>query len=322
VRGRDWPVDEAGVISTEAQATELRPAAAPWRRRAYQIIFEHDTRAGRLFDQVLLALILLSVLAVMLETVPSIGDRQHTWLRQAEFLFTIVFTVEYALRLAAVDNQKRYVLSFFGIVDLIAILPTYVSLFLPGAQSLLVIRGLRLLRMFRVLKLAHMAGEGQALAESLQASRSKIVVFLVAVSVSVTIMGAAMYLIEGRFNPAFRSIPDGMYWAIVTMATVGYGDAVPTTAVGKVMTAVIILFGYSLIVVPTGIFSAEIARRAARGALQDASRALSSAAGADRRRTGPEAAADECRRCGRSGHAADARFCDRCGTRFDPGEIA
>ena len=292
----------------------------PWRRRAYQIIFEHDTRAGRIFDQVLLALILLSVLAVMLETVPAMGQRNRTWLRQAEYVFTIVFTVEYALRLAAVENQKRYALSFFGIVDLIAILPTYISLFLPGAQSLLVIRGLRLLRMFRVLKLAHMAGEGHALAGSLWASRRKIVVFLVAVSVSVTIMGAAMYLIEGRLNPAFRSIPDGMYWAIVTMATVGYGDAVPTTAAGKAIAAVIILFGYSLIVVPTGIVSAEIAGRAARQALQDASRALSAASAADRRRT--MSARGECSQCGRQGHAADARFCDRCGTRLDRGQRA
>ena len=302
------------------QPAELRPAAAPWRRRAYQVIFEHDTRAGRLFDQVLLALILLSVVAVMLETVPSMGQRTQTWLRQAEYVFTVVFTVEYALRLAAVENQKRYALSFFGIVDLIAILPTYISLFLPGAQSLLVIRGFRLLRMFRVLKLAHMAGEGHALAESLWASRGKIVVFLVAVSVSVTIMGAAMYLIEGRLNPAFRSIPDGMYWAIVTMATVGYGDAVPTTAAGKAIAAVIILFGYSLIVVPTGIVSAEIAGRAAREALHDASRALSAATAADRRRT--VAAVGGCSQCGRQDHASDADFCDRCGTRLDRGQRA
>jgi voltage-gated potassium channel len=294
----------------------MGPAAAPWQRRAYEIIFEHDTRAGRLFDVALLAAILLSVFAVMLETIPTIAEPQRALLRRAEYVFTLLFTAEYAVRLMCVRSPRLYALSFFGIVDLLAILPTYISLILPGAQSLLVIRGLRLLRMFRVLKLAQMAGEGHALAESLRASRSKIVVFLVTVLIVVTIMGAAMYLIEGRQNRAFASIPDGMYWAIVTMATVGYGDVVPTTPAGKVMAAVIILFGYSLIVVPTGIVSAEIAGRAAVGALQGV------AGGVTRRTltgTRPDGLADshpECRRCGRTGHAADARYCDRCGERI------
>ncbi len=272
-------------------------AAARWRRRGYVIIFEHTSRAGLIFDLALLALILLSVLAVMLETVRGVQVRHRELLRVAEYVFTLLFTVEYVLRLMCVRSPRRYALSFFGIVDLIAILPTFVSLLVPGAQSLLVIRGLRLLRVFRVLKLGHMVDESQTLAASLWAAMGKIVVFLMTVMIVVTIMGAAMYLLEGNSNEAFASIPDGMYWAIVTMATVGYGDAVPETAAGKATTAVLILFGYSLIVVPTGIVSAELA-----GKLKDSLPSQS-----------PPGPIPPCTRCGKAGHAAHARYCDRCG---------
>ena len=287
---------------------------ARWRRQGYVIIFEHGTTAGLIFDVVLLVLILLSVLTVMLESVHSIKDRHREALLWAEYGFTLVFTIEYVARLLCVKSPRRYALSFFGIVDLLAILPTFISLLVPGAQSLLVIRGLRLLRVFRVLKLGQMVGEGRALSHSLWSAKGKIVVFLMTVCIAVTIMGAAMYLIEGPAhdasqveasgNEAFASIPDGMYWAIVTMSTVGYGDKVPHTVPGKAMAAVIILFGYSLIVVPTGIVSAEFASGLA---------AKRSGAPPD----GAEGADDaKCPRCGRTGHAADARYCDRCGERL------
>lgn len=304
-----WP------LATSSPA--VAPAASGWRRRAYEIIFEHDTRAGRAFDVALLVAILLSMMAVMLETIPSLGAAERTWLRRAEYVFTALFTAEYVVRLLCVREPRAYALSFFGLVDLLAVLPTYISLLLPGAQSLLVIRGLRLLRMFRVLKLAHMAGEGYALAESLRVSRGKIVVFVVTVSIVVTIMGTAMYLVEGRENRAFRSIPDGMYWAIVTMATVGYGDAVPTTALGKGIAALIILIGYSLIVVPTGIVSAELASRAAVGALETAHREGRFERSGGAATEGRRPAVRRCSRCERNGHAADARFCDACGQPLD-----
>jgi voltage-gated potassium channel len=229
-----------------------------WRERWYEIIFEADTPAGKLFDVVLLVAIVLSVLVVMLESVESIRAAYGQVLVVAEWCFTLLFTFEYVMRLTCAHRPGRYALSFFGIVDLLAIVPTYFMVLFPGAQRLTVIRAVRLLRAFRIFKLAHMLHEATALRHALWASRSKIAVFLAFVVIVVVIFGAAMHLIEGPDN-GFTSIPQSMYWAIVTMTTVGYGDIAPQTPLGKALAATIMILGYTMIIVPTGIVTAELA---------------------------------------------------------------
>ena len=265
---------------------------APWRTRLHEIIFEADTPAGKAFDVALLVAILLSVVNVSLETVASVDARHHIALVTAEWVFTLLFTVEYALRLACVRTPRRYALSFFGIVDLLAILPTYLTLFIPGAHSFLIIRSLRLLRVFRVLKLARYLTEASALRHAMWASRAKVTVFLVSVLIVVMIVGAAMHLIEGG-ESGFTSIPQSMYWAIVTMTTVGYGDVSPQTPLGRFVAAVLMILGYSFIIVPTGIISAELAHAAA-----------------------PSVSTQACPDCGAGGHAPDAVHCKYCGSRL------
>jgi voltage-gated potassium channel len=262
---------------------------APWRARLHEIVFEADTVAGRAFDLALVALILTATLATMLETVPTLSPRTHAALVAAEWVFTALFTIEYGLRLVSVQRPLRYATSFFGIVDLLAVLPTYLSLLFPGAQSLLVIRSLRLLRAFRVLKLGRYLSEARSLREALLRSRAKITVFLATVLVVVTIVGAAMYLIEGPAR-GFTSIPASMYWAIVTMTTVGYGDISPETPLGRIVASALMVLGYALIIVPTGIVSAEMAQRA-----------------------GQRVSTQACPACSREGHDADARHCKWCG---------
>ena len=262
------------------------------KQRIHEIIFEADTPAGKAFDVGLMILIVLSVAAVMLESVPSVGERYGDLLRAFEWLVTIVFTIEYLLRLYCVGQPARYARSFFGIVDLLAILPTLLSLVVPGAQSLLVIRTLRLLRVFRVLKLAHFVGEARMLQASIRASARKIIVFLGGVLTTVVIVGSLMYLVEGPKN-GFESIPESVYWAIVTMTTVGYGDIAPQTPLGKLMASVVMILGYGLIAVPTGILTVEIA-------------------GAQRRQISTQV----CPQCAGEGHDADAVFCKFCGSRL------
>ena len=272
--------------------TETRePAPAMTRRdRLHEIIFEADTPAGKLFDVALLWAILLSVVTVVLDSVSSISAQYGVLLRALEWFFTVLFTVEYALRIASVDRPARYVTSFFGLVDLVSILPTYLSFFIAGTQSLLVIRVLRLLRVFRVLKLAQYLGEAQVLMAALRASRPKIIVFLGAVMTCVVIVGAAMYFIEGEEN-GFDSIPRAMYWAIVTMTTVGYGNIAPKTVVGQTLAALLMILGYGIIAIPTGIVSAELVRKPLG--------AVSTRA---------------CPACGAAGHDYDATHCKYCGS--------
>ena len=272
-----------------------RPAGPGWRFRLHEIVFEADTRAGKLFDVLLLTAIVGSVAAVMLESVPSVRARHGAALLVVEWGFTILFTVEYFARLAGVRYPSRYARSFFGVVDLLAIVPTYLSLFLPGGQALLVVRVLRMIRVFRVLKLGHYLAGGEEIAQALRASRPKIVVFLASVVSIAVVMGALLYLIEGEAN-GFTSIPRGVYWAIVTMTTVGYGDISPGTVPGQMVAAVLMIAGYAIIAVPTGIVSVAIAQRSAHPVSTQA-----------------------CLACSAEGHDVDAAFCKYCGERLAPG---
>ncbi len=259
------------------------------KQKIHEIIFEADTPAGKTFDVALMVLIILSVIAVMLESINSVAERYGDILRAFEWIVTIIFTVEYLLRLYSVGKPWRYARSFFGIVDLLAILPTYLSLIIPGAQSLLVIRALRLLRIFRVLKLAHFVGESRVLWAAVRASARKIIIFLGTVLTITVIVGSLMYLIEGEAN-GFTSIPVSIYWAIVTMTTVGYGDIAPQTPLGKILASAIMIMGYGIIAVPTGIVTVELASAAQH--------ALNTTA---------------CPDCGAGGHATDAVHCKYCG---------
>ncbi len=270
-------------ISADRLATRSR-----WRARLHEVIFEADTPAGRAFDVCLLVAILVSVIAVMLESVASIRREYGGVLRAVEWTVTVVFTIEYALRLVAVDRPWRYARSFFGVVDFLAVVPTYLALALPQAQSLMVIRTVRLLRVFRILKLAHFLGEAQQLVLALRASRRKITVFLGGVVTIVVVMGALMYLVEGEEH-GFTSIPTSMYWAVVTMTTVGYGDIAPRTTVGQLLASVLMILGYAIIAVPTGIVSVEMAR------------------------TGRAVSRQACPACGAEGHDVDATHCKYCG---------
>lgn len=239
----------------------LEPHPSSWRARIYQIIFETDTRAGKRFDIVLLWVILLSVIVVMLESVRSVRMAHGPLLRQLEWGVTGLFTVEYILRLLAVKRPHRYAGSFFGITDILAVVPTYLSVFLIGSSSLLVLRALRLLRIFRILKLGRYIGQMDVLVRALKGSRDKIFIFVFVVLTLTVILGTLMYLIEGETH-GFSSIPRSIYWAIVTMTTVGYGDIVPSTVPGQMLAAFVMILGYAIIVVPTGIFSVELARAA------------------------------------------------------------
>ncbi|MFT7670113.1 MAG: voltage-gated potassium channel [Planctomycetota bacterium] len=273
-----------------------------WRTKLHEIVFESDTPAGKAFDVVLIFAILSSLVVVMLESVEKYRVDYGELLFAAEWGFTLLFSLEYLVRLACVDRPARYARSFFGIVDLLAILPTFVSLLIPGAQALLVIRALRILRVFRVLKLGNYVRESDQLVHALMASRRKIQVFVFAVLIMVVIFGSLMYFIEGS-EAGFTSIPRGVYWAVVTMTTVGYGDITPQTNLGQAVSAGIMILGYGIIAVPTGIVSAEMAF-----GVRDSSI--------------PKSESDEsalvsgqaCPACGASGHGLDAAYCRLCGT--------
>lgn len=292
----------------------------PWRRELHRVIFEHDTRAGKLFDVVLIATILVSVIVVMLDSVPAMRAEHGPAFRAGEWVFTLLFTVEYALRLASAPSARGYAGSFFGVIDLLAVLPTYASLLLPGGQYLIVIRILRLVRIFRVLKLARFVGSERVLLTALRGSLHKISVFLVAVLTIVVTVGAIMHLIEGP-AAGFDSIPRSVYWAVVTLTTVGYGDIAPQTPAGQVLAGLLMILGYGIIAVPTGIVTVEMATASGRG-LEGRGVATSGGGlptGGRRRR--PSAPRNEhrhpagaaCPVCGRRGHDADAVHCKYCG---------
>ncbi|MXZ71897.1 MAG: ion transporter [Acidobacteria bacterium] len=271
-----------------------RAADVGWRFRLHEIIFEADTRAGRLFDVALMLAIVASVAVVMIESLPDVESALASQLLRVEWAFTILFTIEYFARIAAVKHPSRYIFSFFGMVDLLAILPTWLSLVLPGGQALIAIRALRLIRVFRVLKLGHYLAGAEELSDALRESRPKIIVFLAAVASIAVVMGALLHLIEGEEN-GFTSIPRGVYWAIVTMTTVGYGDISPQTVPGQFAAMLLMLTGYAIIAVPTGIVSAAIARRG-----------------------NPAISTQACLACSREGHDPDAGYCKFCGADLHP----
>ena len=282
----------------------MRPRHEPlrndWRHRLHEIIFEADTPEGKAFDIILLVLIAISVITVLVESIPGYTERYGPTLIALEWVFTVVFTIEYILRLLSVARKRAYVFSFFGIVDLLAILPSYLSLVLVGSNALVVVRAIRLLRVFRVLKLGNYLDESQVITRSLAASRRKISVFLFAILMIVTIIGAIMYLVEGETNPGFNSIPLSIYWAIVTLTTVGFGDITPQTSFGQFLSAVVMIIGYAVIAVPTGIVSAEMVTQ-------------------NRKKKGLGTQA--CRFCGADHHDVDALYCKRCGHALNPEAI-
>lgn len=273
-------------------AADPEGAPLPGSRRVWlhQIVFESDTRAGRAFDVAVIVLILTSVLVVSLETVNGLPPVLYTAIRAIEWILSIIFTIEYVLRLSAVRRPLRYATSFYGIVDLLSILPTYISLFVPGAQVLLVVRILRILRIFRVLKLARFLTEADTLSLAMRASARKITVFLVSVAAIVVVVGALMYAVEGAEH-GFTSIPRSMYWAVVTLTTVGFGDITPKTPLGQMIASLVMILGYGIIAVPTGIVTAELTGR----------------------RHHPVVSGQTCPVCAAEGHDPDARFCRRCG---------
>ncbi|UCH21120.1 MAG: ion transporter [Deltaproteobacteria bacterium] len=260
-----------------------------FRSKVHEVIFEADTPAGKLFDLLLIVCIMVSVILVMLDSVNSIRDKWGDVLYLCEWFFTLLFTIEYILRLISVRRSISYATSFFGIVDLMAILPTYFSVFLPGSQYLLVIRILRVLRIFRVFKLVQYLSEARLLIQALKASRRKITVFIFTVFTLVIIFGSLMYLIEDAAD-GFTSIPRSIYWAIVTLTTVGYGDISPKTGIGQALSAIIMIIGYAIIAVPTGIVTVELSH-------------------AFKKRLSTQA----CPNCSAEGHDSDAKYCKYCG---------
>lgn len=274
------------------------PPQSAWKQRAYGVIFESDTRAGRNFDVALLVAIVLSVVAVMLESVQSINARYGSILRVVEWIFTGLFLLEYGMRLLVVRRPLTYAFSLLGIIDFLAIVPTLASLLMVGSRYLLVIRTLRLLRVFRIFKLGQFVGEGEFIVTALKASRFKILVFMAAVLTLVTVIGTLMYVVEGGQH-GFSSIPKSIYWAIVTVTTVGYGDISPVTILGQTLASVLMIMGYAIIAVPTGIVSAQMA-----GAVKGAA---------------PVVAPYKqvvCHVCQAPDHKPEAEYCWRCGEKL------
>ncbi|MFD2435329.1 ion transporter [Modicisalibacter luteus] len=283
--------------------TQFRPAGVGIRTRIFQIIFESDTRAAKGFDIALIVTILASVLVVVLDSVNEYHARFGDVFYALEWGFTLIFTLELALRLFCLNRPLRYLWSFYGIIDLISILPTWLALVIPGGQSILVVRLLRVLRIFRILRLMQFVGEGQLLIDALKRSFHQIILFLFSIFTLVTIFASVMYLIEPA-EAGFTSIPMSIYWAIVSLTTVGYGDIVPVTPLGQGITVMLMLIGYSIIAVPTGVFSAEVIRSIRQERYSN----------------------EACPGCGYDRHEHKARYCLRCGTwlneeRPDPRQV-
>jgi len=264
------------------------------QKRIYEVIFGYESKAGRWFDILLILLIIISVTAVLLDSVASVHERYGSQLYRLELLFTVLFTIEYVLRLYSTPDKRRYVFSFYGLVDLLSILPTYIAFFYPSSVYLIVVRIMRVLRVFRILKLLRYMGEANILYAALAQARRKIFVFLFSVVTLIIIFGALMFIIEGGEN-GFDNIPQSIYWAVVTITTVGYGDIAPQTPLGQFIAAIVMICGYAIIAVPTGIIGAELMQQ-----VQD-------------RGQKSKSPSSECTSCKSTGHDLDARHCKYCG---------
>jgi len=273
---------------------EKKKDMSPWRERMHEIIFEADTKAGKRFDIILLVLILLSVAVVFEDSVRGNSPELKQILYYAEWFFTIIFSIEYFLRIYTINKPKTYIFSFYGIIDLLSILPTFIGLFLAGTHYLAIIRMLRLLRVFRVLKLVQFIGASNNLLLSIRASRHKIGVFFLFVSITVTIMGSIMYIVEGA-DSGFTSIPRSIYWAIVTLTTVGYGDIAPVTVTGQAIASLVMLLGYAVIAVPTGIITSDMVSQNKKKIITNT---------------------QSCSNCNFNEHDDDALFCKKCGEKL------
>lgn len=263
-----------------------------WKAKLHEVIYEADTKAGKLFDIILLILIVASIILVMLESVQEFANKYGNFLNIAEWTVTILFTIEYIARIICIKKPKEYIFSFYGIVDLLSTIPKYLAIFLAGSHSLVALRALRLMRVFRILKLARFVGESSNFVKALKASRAKIAVFLFFVLILCIILGTVMYLIESESESGFTSIPRSVYWAIVTLTTVGYGDIAPVTALGQFIASLIMILGYGIIAVPTGIVSAEYSNQ---------------------KKQKVHLNTQSCPNCGCEGHRDDAEFCYECG---------
>lgn len=275
--------------------------STPFKEKVHEIIFEADTKAGKWFDIILLLIIIASVIVVSLETVGPLEAKYGKLFIWIEWIFTIFFTIEYFLRIYAVRRPSRYIFSFYGIIDFLAILPVYLSFFFVSSKQFTIIRVMRLLRVFRIFKLGSFLKHGNVIVNSLKASRAKITVFMYFVLLAVIVFGAVMYMVEGGTNDGFDSIPRSIYWAIVTLTTVGYGDISPITPFGQFIAACIMILGYAVIAVPTGIISAEMVN----SMHDDEDKTISTQA---------------CRYCGHEGHDYDAKHCKYCGELIHPEE--
>ena len=274
-----------------------------WKDKLHEIIYEADTPAGKLFDVILLIAILASILLVMLESVKSIDAQYHTFINISEWIITILFSIEYIARIISVKKPSKYIFSFYGIIDLLSTLPKYISLIFAGTHALIALRALRLLRIFRILKLARYLGASQNLANAIKSSKAKISVFLFAVLIAATIFGTIMYLVEGEEN-GFTNIPKSVYWCIVTLTTVGFGDIAPVTPLGQFIATFIMILGYGIIAVPTGIVSAEYTKQAndSKGGDKEKRIHLNS---------------QSCSNCLAENHSDNAEFCYKCGHKLN-----
>ena len=269
-----------------------------WKEKVHEVIYEADTPAGKLFDVILLLVILLSILLVMLESIESIGTKYAYILNVAEWVITILFSIEYIARIISVEKPKTYVFSFYGIIDLLSTIPKYISLFVLGTHSLVALRALRLLRVFRILKLTRFIGESANFGKALKRSRAKIAVFISFVIVVCIILGTVMYLVESNEESGFTSIPRSVYWAIVTLTTVGYGDIAPITALGQFIASLIMILGYGIIAIPTGIVTSEMSKSEKELIPNNT---------------------QNCANCNEDYHQDNAEFCHKCGNKINHG---
>ena len=269
-----------------------------WKEKVHEVIYEADTPAGKLFDVILLLVILLSILLVMLESIESIGTKYAYILNVAEWVITILFSIEYIARIISVEKPKTYVFSFYGIIDLLSTIPKYISLFVLGTHSLVALRALRLLRVFRILKLTRFIGESANFGKALKRSRAKIAVFISFVIVLCIILGTVMYLVESNEGSGFTSIPRSVYWAIVTLTTVGYGDIAPITALGQFIASLIMILGYGIIAIPTGIVTSEMSKSEKELIPNNT---------------------QNCANCNEGYHQDNAEFCHKCGNKINHG---